>query len=172
MPPRPTKLSKLAKLAVAALEDLKGQNIQVLDVRKLTAMTDTLVVCSGTSSRHAKSLAESVIKAAKDAGEVPRGVQGLEQGEWVLVDLIEVVVHVMQVQTRAHYQLEKLWDLPVDEVPVAKPKSKPKAKAKTKTKTKPKSAPRSKARVNSKANPVRNKKAAAARKKTPAARRK
>ncbi len=126
------RLTRLPKVVVEALEDLKGLEIKVLEVRKMTAVTDWMVICTGTSNRHVKSLADNVILKAKQEGVPPRGVQGMEQGEWVLVDLIEVVVHVMLVGARAHYQLEKLWDLRPDDVPsmAVKTKSKPKAKTK------------------------------------------
>jgi ribosome-associated protein len=134
--PRTTKAPKaarpqtLAQLAVAALEDVKGQDIKVIDVMKLTTITDTMIVCTGTSNRHVKSLADSVIQKAKENGHRPNGIEGLEQGEWVLVDLGGVVVHVMQVQARAFYQLEKLWDVqPVAEQSLFKP-SKNKGSAK------------------------------------------
>lgn len=122
--PRPTsspkpKQSRLATIAVHALEDLKGQDIKVLDVQKLTTVTDTMIMCTGTSNRHVKSLAQNVWRDAKEAGFQPLGIEGEDAGEWVLVDLGGVVVHVMQAQARAHYQLEKLWtveeDLPVIE---------------------------------------------------------
>jgi ribosome-associated protein len=127
--PRITKASPktaakptLAQIAINALEDVKGQDIKVLDVMKLTTITDTMIICTGTSNRHVKSLADSVIQASKENGHRPTGIEGLEQGEWVLVDLGGVVVHVMQVQARAFYQLEKLWDVqPVVEEPLFKP---------------------------------------------------
>jgi ribosome-associated protein len=122
MPPR-TSLTPLTKVAIGALEDLKGQDIKLLDVRKLTTVTDTMLICTGTSNRHVSSLAQNVVEASKKAGFRPMGIEGKETGEWVLVDLGDVVVHVMQSQARAHYQLEKLWA--VDEEPVsigAKPK--------------------------------------------------
>jgi ribosome-associated protein len=103
--------NSLSKLAVSAIEDLKGVDVRVLDVRALTTITDTMIICSGTSSRHVKSIAEYVVEKVKGKGANPRGVQGLEQGEWVVVDLGGVVVHVMQLGTRAFYQLEKLWDI-------------------------------------------------------------
>jgi len=111
--PKPTKpkIDALAKLAVEALEDVKGADIKVLDVQGLTSVTDWMVICTGTSNRHTKSLAENVIDMAKQSGTRPLGIQGTETGEWVLVDLGHVVVHVMLAQARAFYQLEKLWDL-------------------------------------------------------------
>ncbi|MEN8719033.1 MAG: ribosome silencing factor [Oceanococcaceae bacterium] len=96
-------------LAVAAIEDLKGRDLRLLDVRSLTPLTDFMLIVTGTSNRHVKSLADSVVMAAKQAGTPPLGVEGLDQAEWVLVDLGGVVVHIMQMQTRAFYQLEKLW---------------------------------------------------------------
>jgi len=101
----------LSKLAADTLEDLKGFDIRVLDVRDLTPITDTMLICTGTSNRHVKSLAQAVMDKAREHGHRPRGVEGLGEGEWVLVDLNGVIVHVMQAQTRAFYQLEKLWDL-------------------------------------------------------------
>ena len=103
----------LLELASTALDDGKAQDIVSLDVRAMTAITDHMLICSGTSTRHVKSLAENLIKTCKDAGHRPNGIEGLDQGEWVLVDLGEVVVHVMQLQARAFYQLEKLWSMGV-----------------------------------------------------------
>ena len=100
---------RLCQLTVDALEDLKAVNIIRLDVRKLSDFTDYMVIASGRSSRQVAALAENVVTKAKQAGEAPLGVEGLRSGEWVLVDLCDVVVHVMQPEVREFYQLEKLW---------------------------------------------------------------
>ncbi|MFO0450643.1 MAG: ribosome silencing factor [Pseudomonadota bacterium] len=90
---------------------MKAQNVVVLDVRKLTDVADTIVVASGTSDRHVKSLAGRVVERAKEAGYRPYGVEGERDGEWVLVDLNDVIVHVMLPRVREFYGLEKLWDV-------------------------------------------------------------
>jgi ribosome-associated protein len=99
----------LLKLVVTTLDDGKGHDITVLDVRDKTGMTDFMVVASGTSERHVKSLAGHVAEEAKKNAAQPLGVEGEDAGEWVLVDLGDVIVHVMKPQTRDFYQLEKLW---------------------------------------------------------------
>lgn len=99
----------LVQLAVEALEELKGKDITTLDVREKTSVTDFMVIASGTSSRHVKSLAENVLEKAKAQGVRPLGSEGLDGGEWALLDLGDVVVHVMQVPTRQFYDLERLW---------------------------------------------------------------
>ena len=106
------KTSPLVTLVEGAIEDIKGLDLRCLDVRKLTTSTDYMVVCTDTSNRHVKSIADNVSARAKQAGYRPLGVEGLDAAEWVLVDLGDVVAHVMQAQTRAFYQLEKLWDVP------------------------------------------------------------
>ena len=108
---------KLKDLVVTALEDLKGIDVRVLDVRGMTAITDFMVVVSGTSDRHVKSLARNVLDTARERGVRPFGVEGEQAGEWVLVDLRDVVIHVMRPQMRDFYNLEKLWsvDLPLVE---------------------------------------------------------
>lgn len=99
----------ITELAVDAIEELKGQNIVELDVSRLTDVTDHMVIASGRSDRQVKALAEHVIEKAKEQGIQPLGVEGLDRGEWVLVDLCDVVVHLMQPESRDYYQLEKLW---------------------------------------------------------------
>lgn len=113
------KVRELRELVVAALEDMKAVDIRVLDVHGMTALTDCMVIASGTSDRHVKSLARAVQDRARAAGVKPMGVEGEEAGEWVLIDLCDVVVHVMRPQTRDFYNLEKLWSVeaPAEEQP-------------------------------------------------------
>jgi len=99
----------LKKLVVDALEDIKAENIVVLDVSKRASFTDSMIFASGKSTRHVSSIAGSVVEAAKAAGIPPIGVEGEAVGEWVLVDLGDVILHVMLPDTRAFYDLEKLW---------------------------------------------------------------
>lgn len=99
----------LVQLVVDALEDLKGTDILHIDVRGKTSVTDSMVIASGTSSRHVKALADNVLEKVKEKGVRPLGSEGLEGGEWALLDLGDVVVHVMQVPTRQFYDLERLW---------------------------------------------------------------
>jgi len=100
---------ELCKLVVDALEDKKGRDIIALDVRDKTSVTDFMVIVSGTSSRHVQSLAHGVVEKAKENALPPIGIEGERQAEWVLVDLGDVVVHVMQPEIREFYHLEKLW---------------------------------------------------------------
>lgn len=97
------------EIIVNALDDLKASDIKVLDVRKLTSITDIMIIASGRSSRHVSSLADKVIETAKDHAMDVLGTEGQQQGEWVLIDLGHIIVHVMQPGTRDYYQLEKLW---------------------------------------------------------------
>lgn len=103
------QLEELKKLVIDTLEDLKAHDIRILDVRGKTSITDLMIIASGTSSTHVKSLAESVAFKAKDAGQQPLGSEGVSDGEWALVDLNDVVVHVMLPKVRDFYQLERLW---------------------------------------------------------------
>lgn len=102
----------LKKLIVDALDDLKAVNTVTLDVSALTDVMDYLVITSGTSNRHVKSLASNVAVEAKKQGMRPLGVEGDDAGEWVLVDFGDVVVHVMLPATRDFYDLERLWTAP------------------------------------------------------------
>jgi ribosome-associated protein len=99
----------LVDLVTQALEDMKGQQIRVLDVRGKTPLTDFMVIASGTSNRHVKALADSVAIKARESGVQPLGIEGEEGQEWVLVDLNDVIVHVMLPKVRDFYNLEKLW---------------------------------------------------------------
>jgi ribosome-associated protein len=112
---RPKKTTQstdaLTKIAIAALEDMKAVNVKILDVRKLTDVTDTMIVATGTSDRHVKSIADRLVERCRQAGRRPYGVEGEREGEWVLVDLQDLIVHVMLPRIREFYGLEKLWDL-------------------------------------------------------------
>jgi ribosome-associated protein len=110
--PRNGELLALEKLVLGALEDLKAVNIKVLDVRGLTDVADTMIVASGTSDRHVRAIAENVTVTAKAAGRQPMGTEGKQDGEWVLVDLQDVLVHVMLPRVREFYALEQLWEAP------------------------------------------------------------
>lgn len=102
---------ELNQIVINALEDLKSKNITQLDVRELTDVTDELIIASGTSSRHVKSIANNVVEDCKKLGHMPLGVEGMDAGDWVLVDFGDIVVHVMQEDTRKFYELEKLWSI-------------------------------------------------------------
>lgn len=102
---------ELLKLAQTSLENMKARDLRVLDVRSLTSVTDYLLIASGTSDRHIRSLSEKLIEDAKKSGQAPLGVEGQEAGEWILVDLQDVVVHLMQPRVREFYKLEDLWSV-------------------------------------------------------------
>jgi ribosome-associated protein len=101
--------AQLRNIVKKILDDNKGIDIKVLDVRKLTSITDYMVICSGTSTRHVKALADHVIVKAKAQHAMPLSVEGQQTCEWILVDLIDVVVHIMLPAAREFYNLEKLW---------------------------------------------------------------
>lgn len=103
---RPT----LREIVLGALADMKAVDVEALDVRGLTDITDTMVVASGTSDRHVKSIADRVVQRCKEAGFRPFGLEGERDGEWVLLDLNDVVLHVMLPRVRQFYSLEKLWE--------------------------------------------------------------
>jgi ribosome-associated protein len=100
---------QLKTFIINQLEEMKAKEIVTIDVADISDVTDTLIICTGTSKRHVRSIAEQTALAAKNAGETPLGVEGLEGSEWVLIDMGNVVAHVMQDETRQFYQLEKLW---------------------------------------------------------------
>ena len=102
---------QLKELVLTALEDFKAIDIQTIDVSEQNPLTELFVIASGSSSRHLKSMAENLIIRAKTAGCPPLGVEGQRQSDWVLVDLNDVIVHLMLPQARAFYNLEKLWDV-------------------------------------------------------------
>lgn len=101
--------SALRDLVLRALDELKAKDVREIDVRGKTSIADSLFIASGTSARHVKSIAEEVVKCAKQAGMLPLGVEGEQEAEWVLVDLGDVIVHVMLPRVREFYGLERLW---------------------------------------------------------------
>ena len=106
----PERSSPLEDIVSAALDDMKAVNVKVMDVRGLTDIADVMVVASGNSDRHVRSIADRVIEKAREAGIRPLGVEGAREGEWVLVDLHDVVVHVMLPRVREFYSLERMWE--------------------------------------------------------------
>ena len=102
---------ELLAITLAALEDMKAVDVRVIDVRDLTTITDVMVIAGGTSTRHVKAIADNVAMEAKRHGVTALGVEGDKGAEWILVDLADVVVHVMMPEIRAFYALEKLWSV-------------------------------------------------------------
>lgn len=102
-------MEQLTDLVLRTLDDMKAHDVQLMDVRGKTGITDFMVVASGTSDRHVKAMAETVAFRAKEAFDTLIGTEGLNEGEWALVDLNDVVVHVMLPKVRDYYQLERLW---------------------------------------------------------------
>lgn len=101
----------LKQVVLDALEDAKARDVVWLDVTKQTDITDYMVVASGTSSRHVKSIVQQTIEDASKSGVKPVGVEGMEDGEWILIDLVDIVVHVMLPKVREFYDLERLWSM-------------------------------------------------------------
>ncbi len=101
--------SELVTFIQDKIDDMKGRDVVVLDVRGKSSITEFMIICSGTSNRHTRSIAEHVAHEVKNAGLQPLGIEGENSGEWVLLDLGDVVVHVMMEESRSFYQLEKLW---------------------------------------------------------------
>lgn len=100
---------------LAALEDIKGQDLACLDIRRLTDLADYMVLASGATGRQVKALADNVLAQSKASGLEVLGVEGLDDQEWVLIDLADVIVHVMQPKARDFYELERLWSLPASQ---------------------------------------------------------
>lgn len=109
--PNPTELQAEAtrKMALTALDDMKAENVVLLDVRPIASFTDYMIFASGNSTRHVSAIADSVVEAAKKRGQPALGVEGEDVGEWVLVDLGDAIVHIMLPDVRDYYELEKLW---------------------------------------------------------------
>lgn len=110
-----TDLQTLKDIVIDALEDIKAKDIVTLDVKPLTSVADLMIVASGTSNRHVKSIANNVREQVKLKGIQPLGVEGEEAAEWVLVDLGDIIVHIMLPDTRRFYDLEKLWSMSPDQ---------------------------------------------------------
>jgi ribosome-associated protein len=108
----------LRQRVLVALEELKAKDVREIDVRGKTSIADSLIIASGTSTRHVKSIADEVVKYAKQAGMMPLGVEGQREAEWVLVDLGDIVVHIMLPRIREFYGLERLWTVG-DDMPAA-----------------------------------------------------
>ena len=109
------EVDRLKAIVLDALDDLKAKDVKVIDVRGQSNVTDLMVIATGTSNRQVKSLAGNVALKAKEQGNPPLGVEGEDTGEWVLVDLGDIVVHVMLEPVRQFYQLERLWSMPQDD---------------------------------------------------------
>ena len=104
------KLPQLEKLVVSALEDIKGKDIEVINTAKLTPLFERIIIASGDSNRQVRSLANNVEEKVREAGGEILSTEGEDGGEWVLVDLGSIVVHIMQPAVRSHYRLEELWN--------------------------------------------------------------
>ena len=102
----------LTELVQDELENMKAQDVKTIDVSEMTTVTDTMIIASGTSDRHTQAIAQSVVERAKKAGYQPLGVEGQRDGEWILVDLGDLIVHIMLPRTRDFYNLERLWSHP------------------------------------------------------------
>jgi len=107
--------TELLKKVTQVLEDMKARDISVIDVSGMTSITDSMIVASGTSDRHVKAIADELVEKMKASGARPLGVEGADQGDWVLVDLGDIVVHLMLPRVRDFYNLEKLWSVTEDQ---------------------------------------------------------
>ena len=123
-----TDVGKLQRAAIAALEDIKAREVEVFDVAHLTTMFDRVIIASADSARQLKALASHVQERAKAVGGRVYGVEGEDGGEWVLIDLGDIVVHIMQPVVRTHYNLEELWGQPKPRKPRTRRRAPPCAK--------------------------------------------
>jgi ribosome-associated protein len=105
------RIRPLVQVVEGALDEMKAVNVRVLNVQKLTDIADTMIIASGNSDRHVRSIADRIVEHAKKAGFRPMGVEGERDGEWVLVDLQDIIVHIMLPRVREFYRLENLWDV-------------------------------------------------------------
>jgi ribosome-associated protein len=110
-PANVSRIRPLVQVVEGALDEMKAVNVRVLDVHKLTDIADTMIIASGNSDRHVRSIADRIVEHAKKAGFRPMGVEGERDGEWVLVDLQDIIVHIMLPRVREFYRLESLWDI-------------------------------------------------------------
>ena len=102
--------SQLSLIALSALEDAKAIDIKVIDVRAMTDITDQMIICHGTSDRHVLALARQVTAALAEHDTRPAGIEGEDTGEWILLDYVDALIHIMKRETREYYDLESLWD--------------------------------------------------------------
>jgi len=165
-------IRKKQRAVVDALEDIKGRDIVVYNTERLSAYFERVVIATGDSTRQVKALADNVQKELKKQGAKVHGMEGADGGEWVLVDLGDIVVHVMHPTTRLTYNLEELWggkDVKIKREPEPTARVAPKAKAKAKAKpvAKPKAKTKTKAKAKAKAKAPAKKKAAARPSKAP-----
>lgn len=116
---QPDRVARASAIAEAAL-DKKAQQLVALDMREVTSVADTFLLVTGTSDRHTRSIADAIVEAVRATGEKPLGIEGYDEGRWVLIDLGDVIVHVFQAEVREAYDLERLWsDAPAMELGAA-----------------------------------------------------
>lgn len=119
--PKPDPVEKLRAQVVEGLDRIKARDVREIDVRGRASFADLLLIASGTSTTHVRAIADEVIKHAKKVGTMPLGVEGVREAEWVLVDLGDIVVHVMLPRVRDFYALERLWTVGADDSLAATP---------------------------------------------------
>lgn len=107
-------ISELTDFVTEALDDNKAKDVTVLDVHELTTITDVMIICTGTSTRHVKAIAKNLVEQVKNHAMRPTSIEGENQGEWVLIDLSDIIVHIMLQPVREFYDLERLWSVPIE----------------------------------------------------------